>query len=106
MYAPVQLYVCRFVVVVVIILNISLNFDGLLRSAFLLRHAMQRERNDLATLANPFSPEELEKWCAKRASAEFPYALLTLCCFSGCQFNFFYNTACVLHGYYCTIVDW
>lgn len=49
-------------IVVTICVNLMMNFDSLLRSAFLVRHVVQQERNDLSAKANPFAPRELEKW--------------------------------------------
>lgn len=58
------MYVGRFIISFSIIANLNSNFDFLLRTAFLLQESMKRERNDLSSLANPFSPAELEKWFA------------------------------------------
>ena len=49
-------------IVMTICVNLMMNFDSLLRSAFLVRHVVQQERNDLNAKANPFAPRELEKW--------------------------------------------
>jgi len=49
-------------IILTISLHLSMNFDKLLRSGFLLRHVIQQERNDLSAKANPFAPNELERW--------------------------------------------
>eukprot|EP00750_Incisomonas_marina_P018864 INCI3158.3.p1 GENE.INCI3158.3~~INCI3158.3.p1 ORF type:complete len:726 (-),score=102.65 INCI3158.3:70-2247(-) len=54
------------------LLTLNANFHKMLRSAFLLRHFMQRERNDMSSLANPFAPEELEKWYRAKQQDDIP----------------------------------
>eukprot|EP00750_Incisomonas_marina_P009086 INCI15801.2.p1 GENE.INCI15801.2~~INCI15801.2.p1 ORF type:complete len:555 (+),score=70.55 INCI15801.2:316-1980(+) len=67
----------QHVLVLGVAIYLSLQSNHLLRQAFLLRHLMQEERDEIAmerddmeALAKPFSPGELERWftskCAER----------------------------------------
>lgn len=52
----------RCVITFVILINFNVSFDQLLRLAFLHQETMQKQRNALNSKANPFSPQELERW--------------------------------------------
>lgn len=58
----VQTFALQALILLVIITSETASFDRALRYAYLLRHALYQERNDMKSLANPFAPAELEKW--------------------------------------------
>eukprot|EP00750_Incisomonas_marina_P009121 INCI15815.2.p1 GENE.INCI15815.2~~INCI15815.2.p1 ORF type:complete len:435 (+),score=62.54 INCI15815.2:203-1507(+) len=55
-------FVWTATIVLVVCVRLALNFDATVRSTFLLRHLVEQERDDLSSLANPFAPQQLEKW--------------------------------------------